>query len=421
MWRNILKYLLEGLGIAIATKILLGKKTNISELILITISITATFIILDQFAPSIASGARQGAGFGAGLNVVQFGAGRQTMQRGGMDDKVAIDYYSHNNQAKISEHGQPIMHLNDRTVEDKMDQIYPSEDLQRSTASQVDFIGRFMDDRLALSQKRKKHSCRNMHEQFTSNINNEVVSKIMGFSGFSGQSLWDKDANAPSLSLWNENFESPAQQATQAPSAPSSQPAQQSHDSVASAAERGLVYGTITVTPDQRHLSRVGGTVYSGDLVTVRDTDGNLFTVLDNNKYVVPSVTADGNKLFKLRFELKSGHDVTKLIPLKYGSQLYLLFNNDLSETIKISNKSDLSTVDDSSNVFELVNANRVDDIGVVNFNDDILIKKVVDGEKLQYLKVNTTRQRVETKADVNSATKFKLEAGRGCGPLWRF
>jgi hypothetical protein len=58
--------LLEGCGIAIAAYLITNKKISYKELAILVLTITATLFILDVFAPSIAGGARQGAGFGLG-------------------------------------------------------------------------------------------------------------------------------------------------------------------------------------------------------------------------------------------------------------------------------------------------------------------------------------------------------------------
>ena len=70
-----LKYLLEGLAVAAAAYYIPQKKTSLREVAMIALTAAATFAVLDIFAPAIASGARQGAGFGIGANHVGFGEG----------------------------------------------------------------------------------------------------------------------------------------------------------------------------------------------------------------------------------------------------------------------------------------------------------------------------------------------------------
>lgn len=67
--QSLIKYLLEGLAVAAAAYYIPRKTSNLQEIAIIAITAAATFAVLDQFAPSVSSGARQGAGFGIGYNI----------------------------------------------------------------------------------------------------------------------------------------------------------------------------------------------------------------------------------------------------------------------------------------------------------------------------------------------------------------
>jgi hypothetical protein len=71
---RLIKYLLEGLAVAIAAYVIPGKTMRASEVGMIALSATATFAILDIYAPSVGSSARTGAGFGIGAGLVGFPA-----------------------------------------------------------------------------------------------------------------------------------------------------------------------------------------------------------------------------------------------------------------------------------------------------------------------------------------------------------
>ena len=47
---------------------------NVEEIVMIAITAAATFALLDMYAPSIGSAARQGTGFGIGANMSGFPA-----------------------------------------------------------------------------------------------------------------------------------------------------------------------------------------------------------------------------------------------------------------------------------------------------------------------------------------------------------
>ena len=68
--RRIVKYLVEGLMVAIAAYAIPERSLNIEEIILIALTAAATFSILDTYIPVMGVSARSGAGFGIGANLV---------------------------------------------------------------------------------------------------------------------------------------------------------------------------------------------------------------------------------------------------------------------------------------------------------------------------------------------------------------
>lgn len=75
--RRALKYLIEGIVVAIAAYAIPNVKRSlkIDEVVLIALTAAATFSILDTYAPPFAASARSGAGFGMGANLVGFPGG----------------------------------------------------------------------------------------------------------------------------------------------------------------------------------------------------------------------------------------------------------------------------------------------------------------------------------------------------------
>ena len=67
-----IKYLVEGLVVAIVALLVPRKSLNAEEVIVIALTAAATFAILDVFIPSMGSSMRQGAGLGLGFNLVKF-------------------------------------------------------------------------------------------------------------------------------------------------------------------------------------------------------------------------------------------------------------------------------------------------------------------------------------------------------------
>jgi ABC-type Co2+ transport system permease subunit len=70
--RRAIKYLVEGLMVALAAYAIPKRSMNMDEVALIALTAAATFAILDTFLPSMGVSARQGAGMGMGFNLVGF-------------------------------------------------------------------------------------------------------------------------------------------------------------------------------------------------------------------------------------------------------------------------------------------------------------------------------------------------------------
>ena len=72
MIKRIIRYLIEGGAVALAAYYIPQKKMDLKEIAMIAITAAAVFAVLDMYAPSIASAARQGAGFGIGAAQVGY-------------------------------------------------------------------------------------------------------------------------------------------------------------------------------------------------------------------------------------------------------------------------------------------------------------------------------------------------------------
>jgi len=71
--KRAIKYFIEGFVVALTAFYLpVGKKLRVEEILTIGLSASATFAILDMFAPAFASPARLGAGAGIGAKLVGF-------------------------------------------------------------------------------------------------------------------------------------------------------------------------------------------------------------------------------------------------------------------------------------------------------------------------------------------------------------
>jgi hypothetical protein len=70
--KNLLKYVLEGLAVALAARFIPARAINVNEVVMISLTAALTFFVLDLLAPTVGAGARMGAGFGIGAKQVGF-------------------------------------------------------------------------------------------------------------------------------------------------------------------------------------------------------------------------------------------------------------------------------------------------------------------------------------------------------------
>jgi|UniRef100_A0A6C0IWC2 ABC-type Co2+ transport system permease subunit len=68
--KRVIKYLIEGLMVAIAAFAIPKRSLNLEEIALLALTAAATFAILDTYIPSMGVSARSGAGFGIGAKLV---------------------------------------------------------------------------------------------------------------------------------------------------------------------------------------------------------------------------------------------------------------------------------------------------------------------------------------------------------------
>ncbi|GAG81428.1 unnamed protein product, partial [marine sediment metagenome] len=67
---KLLRYLMEGLGVAIASYLISGQRYTLQEVGMIGMTAALTLFVLDAFSPGTSAGARQGTGFGLGYQTV---------------------------------------------------------------------------------------------------------------------------------------------------------------------------------------------------------------------------------------------------------------------------------------------------------------------------------------------------------------
>ena len=429
---------------------------------------------LDRFAPKIAPSARQGAGFALGMKQVGGGGGpvaamgmvlslkkqphmptgqrgggiqaarglKRTLlnqghmpgqpgyredgaivrphgkfnqQTGGMDSEVALDYYGNNFHptGKVKNHKYGI--YAGMTATEGV--IAPEP------ANQVDVLERAIDDRMAIDYY--NHSEEDIHESFTSDVMNHNPVLVEPFE--EGDSAAATAAPAGTVQAGAKAADAPAETGVNVATNQALY-ANFKKGKGPTAGERGLVYGDISPIGAGPHGSRTGAIIYAEDLISIETADQEKVVLEDGSKFLsgVRKDEQSGLKdlLFKLRFKIAGGLTGGKLIPLKFGDGLNLIYQDEAARTVMINHEGDLNVLENNRDtIFELIRKNTTkDDIGnLVSSADEVYIRKSVEGTLKKYLRINPDRRRIETTAVESEATAFKIVPVKGCGPMWRY
>jgi len=97
---NFVKYLLEGLAVAVAAHFIPNMRMALTDVLYIGLTAGATFLILDLLSPSIGAGARQGSGFGIGLNQVGWQTGGNVSLPVGDNESLSESTNTSNNSVE---------------------------------------------------------------------------------------------------------------------------------------------------------------------------------------------------------------------------------------------------------------------------------------------------------------------------------
>jgi len=68
--QNLVRYLVEGIAVAIAAYVIPNRRTKFNEVAVIAIIAALSLFVLDVFSNDVGAGLRLGAGFGIGYNLV---------------------------------------------------------------------------------------------------------------------------------------------------------------------------------------------------------------------------------------------------------------------------------------------------------------------------------------------------------------
>lgn len=73
--RRVVSYIIEGAAISVACVLIPQRKMSVHEVIMIALTASAVFAILDMFSPKVSDATRFGVGLGTGLSLTGVSAG----------------------------------------------------------------------------------------------------------------------------------------------------------------------------------------------------------------------------------------------------------------------------------------------------------------------------------------------------------
>jgi hypothetical protein len=130
--QSLLKYILEGLAVAFVAYFIPAKAVTLEAVVLIGVTAAATFAVLDTFSPEIGLSARQGAGFGIGLNQAGWSGG-------GCVDSCANGDLPLVKEGDLAEPFEDCLHLCDNDSKTCQDPNHPCNATEEETGDNNQF------------------------------------------------------------------------------------------------------------------------------------------------------------------------------------------------------------------------------------------------------------------------------------------
>jgi len=360
---HIVKYILEGLAVSFVAYYLTGKKTALSEILLLGVAASLTFLIIDLFAPNVSPGLRQGSGFGIGYGMV--GGGPTPMpwqwynQEGGFESQEQHDDFK-----QFS--GQPY------------------------------------------KLREGQYSAGIVQAGYNENVR---PYNTYGCPHVSDPSVWDKDL----FDAYQENYQQGGDGTN--PAAATGQPAPagtapSSTQMVAVAEKKNNSF--LVDDPEYREA----GVLYSGDLVMISN-NGNYIQrgTVDSQIIFDKPLPKMGSNLSKLRIVLAKKHSTARQIPIKYGDAVHILHNayfNNKNETrfIKYGERLQSHQEGPLFRVFKILDPADPKRTGNVESGKDVLLLRGDNQGDNVYLKLENDKT-VSSAATQSTATKFQIDVVR--------
>jgi hypothetical protein len=358
---QVVKYLLEGLAVALASHLVAGNKLDIKEIALLGVTAAAIFLVLEHFSPSIAASARQGAGFGIGHNLVNEG------------------YHDGPGLEVGHQHGGYY-------YDDEEDEISPGPDPVAPEAPSANTPYKLVDGiysaKVLLAGFNENAKAYNNDANCKSQSSYPWGGNAGGQSGGAGEEASEMEAVvAPQT---QEEAETEAQQAPQ-------------------------------IERDDNY--RKADALYSGDLIDLT-ADGNYIQrgTIDSQIIFDKALAKVGTNLSKLRL-VHPKHSSTKQTILTYGEPVYVMHNayfNNMNQGKFIKYGEKLQSHQDGPlfRAFKIYDADNKEKKGPIEPGTELYICRGDQEGDNVYLKVESDKT-VTSKNPTSSATRFTINLKR--------
>jgi len=373
-WDQLIKYLLEGLAVSLASNIISKGKLDIKEIMLLGVTAAATFLVLDYFAPSVTAGARQGAGFGLGYKLVTEG----------MEDEI-----------------EPPYHVGGYYNEEEKPVLEPEPEEEQDTDAPYKMVDGQYSHKVLLAGYNKKVKAHNNARNAKlaqwpfpdSNPSSDVQEQSGGW--------WADDAPVP------EQQEAAAAAAVKEPTT-----AQPSAPAPAAAAP---VPDSAQALLDRNY--RKADALYSGDLIDLRQNENVLQRgTIDSQIVFDKALPKVATNLSKLRF-MHPKHEQSRQTVISYGEPVYIMHNAYFNNTnqakyIKYGERMQSHQDGPLFRAYKIFDADNHERKGAVEPGTEIILARGDQEGDNVFLKVEGDKT-VSSKNPQNDASRFNINLKR--------
>lgn len=425
---TLIKYVIEGLAVGLAVYLVAGQKSTVNEILLLGLTASVTFMILDLFTSGIGLSARQGTGFGLGFRQIGMGEGFSGQPMDVVASKepnyqytVGQDAYGDTigYNAEIQEYG---VQSTNKDAENKIHHMaelpYRFANTNKKTCPQSPVAGTPTTEPYGATNTGSRWmgwvedgepiNCNTQDYKIVPGLYSKYIVQPGYREGIKTANGMKTDLLAPTI--W-----------------PTTNPLDKNHfilkQPFASSCEKK---NDISKMNNRQHnyienfenpqIVRLSGVVYSGDIVNLMAANRIMQRGLVNSQIIfdLPLENVKTN-LSKVRIVLADGvHDPRKQAPIKYGELVYIkhnamINNNNENRYVKYGERLQSHQDGPLFRSYRIFNKSDLKSQAYIKYSDDVIIARgdQTNGDQI-YLKVEADKT-VSCEATVGEATVFTI------------